>query len=52
MFESQPVHNPVAEAAIRRRAEWERERIERIWRMVDRGELTTEEAMLRLEGWE
>jgi hypothetical protein len=40
--------NPVAERALKRRAQWEAEREARIWAQVEAGQLT-EEAKQRLE---
>jgi hypothetical protein len=41
--------NPVAQRAIARRARWEAERQAKIWAQVERGEITEEEAKLKLE---
>jgi hypothetical protein len=47
MFPSQLVHNPVAERAARRRAEWEKERLAEVRRQLEDGLLTEAEAKER-----
>lgn len=43
------LQNPVADRALKRRAQWEAERRDRIWQMVEAGHLTEEQARERLE---